>query len=187
MSDSFHLTAVQQPLHVKLTIEQEAKTLQSTTNYLNGVSVQRRRADSAARSTDQTNGTSTTYTSSQPSTNTTNTSASTRVPGHFFKPSGHAYSHPLDVSQLRCYRGHQRFHISRNRYAPIECAVCHADEVDDHYSCTWCAIRMCGFCRKDFAQRGMTALRERIKEAEMGGSPNSSQESITVQGYTTYI
>jgi hypothetical protein len=58
--------------------------------------------------------------------------------------------------------------------------VCHIDDDGEHFSCSWCAIRMCKYCRKDFAQRGLTALRERIKTAEMGGADScrASGESL---------
>ena len=43
---------------------------------------------------------------------------------------------------------------------------------------------MCRFCRKDFAERGLTALRQRVKQAEMGSesSLESSTESLGYNG-----
>ena len=81
---------------------------------------------------------------------------------------------------MKCYREHIRLLPSKNKVAPVECSVCHVDDDHEHFSCSWCALRMCRFCRKDFAERGLLALKERIKQAEMGGgsSPGSSELSL---------
>ena len=172
-------------------IEQEAKSLQSASSFLNGLSTSRRRAESAQRtdtsgwtfaSHEQTRSASgrlpSRPSSTRPSSMLQHTYSSERSHGHDFKPSGFAYTRPLTFTQTKCYRNHARMLPSRNKKAPVECAVCHVDDESDHFSCSWCAIRMCRFCRKDFAQRGMTALRERIKQAELGhSSPSSSDES----------
>ncbi|EME87922.1 uncharacterized protein MYCFIDRAFT_89509 [Pseudocercospora fijiensis CIRAD86] len=104
---------------------------------------------------------------------------------HNFKSSGFAYTRPLTLNQIKCYRGHDRLLLSRNKHAPVECAVCHIDDDAEHFSCSWCALRMCKFCRKDFAARGIAALRERIKLAELGGrrvdSAHSSASSESLE------
>lgn len=60
------------------------------------------------------------------------------------------------------------------------------DDDQEHWTCSWCAIRMCRYCRKDFAERGGNALRERVKQAECGacveGSPGESVESLRLGG-----
>lgn len=56
------------------------------------------------------------------------------------------------------------------------------DDDHDHYSCSWCALRMCRYCRKSFAEKGITALRERIKCAEFGGSSDSAKSSAESLG-----
>jgi hypothetical protein len=96
-----------------------------------------------------------------------------------FKPSGFSYSRPLNKVQLNCYRSHEKLLTSHNDHAPVECAVCHVDSDADHWSCSWCALRMCGNCRKDFSARGAPALRERIKRANIGliSSMNQSADS----------
>lgn len=116
--------------------------------------------------------------------------------GHNFKSSGFAYTRPLTLEQIKCYRGHNRLLPSRNKHAPVECAVCHIDDDADHFSCSWlvkyvraprcvcltkstrCALRMCKYCRKDFAERGLCALRERIRKAELGGADDSANSSV---------
>ena len=167
---------------------QEAKSLQSASSFLNGLSTSRRRAESTQRSTDASGWTLGSYDTtrpssaripSRPSSTLQHAYSSERCRGHNFKPSGFAYTRPLTMAQMKCYRNHIRLLPSRNKKAPVECAVCHIDDERDHYSCSWCAIRMCRFCRKDFAERGLTALKERIKQAELGSaSPSSSLESL---------
>lgn len=106
-----------------------------------------------------------------------------RREGKQIKSSGFAYSRPLTLAQLKCWRGHERLLPSRNKQAPVECAVCHTDNDEDHFSCSWCAIRMCKYCRRDFADRGMAALKERIRKAELGDaedSGTSSSESLPI-------
>ena len=178
----------------RLTGSQEAKSLQSASSFLNGLSTSRRRAESAHRSTDASGWTTTSsYDITRPSSTLPSQPSSTRpsstMPsntysadhrrGHTFKPSGFAYSLPLIMAQIKCYRNHVRLLPSRNKVAPVECSVCHIDDNQEHWSCSWCALRMCKFCRKDFSEHGMTALRDRIKQAELGGSsPNTSSEDL---------
>lgn len=92
-----------------------------------------------------------------------------RKRGHNFKSNGFAYSRALNLTQLQCYRGHTRLLRSKNKAAPVECAVCHMDDDQEHWTCSWCALRMCRYCRKAFGEGGVKALRGRIREAEMGG------------------
>ncbi|KAK6390012.1 hypothetical protein LTR65_006065 [Meristemomyces frigidus] len=96
--------------------------------------------------------------------------------GHNFKPTGFAYSRALNPTQLQCYRQHARLLRSKNRLAPVECAVCHMDDDQEHWTCSWCAVRMCRYCRKGFAEGGVMALRARVREAETGGAGEGSEE-----------
>ena len=183
---------------------QEARSLQSATSFLNGVSAARRRTESAAgnrrnsefRLTDETGTTAftdATYTSSYPSTQSTYAAPSSAYASQTYlavneaderrrgseKQSGYAYSRPLTLTQLKCYRNHAKLMSNRNKHASVECAVCHVDDEFEHFTCTWCALRMCKFCRKDFHERGLAALKERIRNAELGDAANSSAESLT--------
>ncbi|KXL50844.1 MAG: hypothetical protein FE78DRAFT_75014 [Acidomyces sp. 'richmondensis'] len=185
-----------------LEIFNEAKSLQSASSFLNGLSTSRRRAESMNRTTDTwcstlIGSTSTSRpTSRPPSARPLSRPGSVRPlsathlhghgdidgrrRGHNFKSNGVAFSRPLSITQIRCYRNHTRLLMSKNKHAPVECAVCHMDDDQEHWTCSWCAIRMCRYCRKDFAERGITALRQRIKQAELGGglSASSSSESL---------
>ncbi|KAI7588184.1 hypothetical protein KC316_g4608 [Hortaea werneckii] len=173
---------------------QEAKSLQSAQSFLNGLSTSRRRAESMNRMTDSTWPTTTTSrpvsrpgsrpTSTRPpSAMHMNSTATTsggvggggysdidgRKRGHNFKTNGFAYSRALNLTQLQCYRSHTRLLRSKNKAAPVECAVCHMDDDQEHWTCSWCALRMCRYCRKAFGEGGVKALRGRIREAEIGG------------------
>ncbi|KAK0938322.1 hypothetical protein LTR29_010080 [Friedmanniomyces endolithicus] len=190
-----------------LEIFTEAKTLQSASSFLNGLSTNRRRAESSQIRTSDTwpttlTGSSSAHPSSHPSSrpssrptsrptstarhthtqNTTNHDARRR--GHNFKPNGFAFSRPLSLPQLHCYLSHSRLLVSGNRLAPVECAMCHMDDAGEHFSCCWCAVRMCRFCRGCLVEGGVGALRERVKVGERGvGSGEeggSSTESLGV-------
>ncbi|KAH9826752.1 hypothetical protein Tdes44962_MAKER03295 [Teratosphaeria destructans] len=183
----------------------EVKSLQSAASFLNGLSTSRRRAESMNRDTDASWATTftgaSTATSRPPSARppsarpgsarppsaaylraTENVNMDSRRRGVLFKANGFAFSRPLAYVQLKCYRNHEKVIVSRNKTAPVECSVCHMDDDQEHWTCTWCAIRMCRYCRNDFSERGTTALRERIKQAELGVSPSSPTESLAGRG-----
>ncbi|KAK5126714.1 hypothetical protein LTR85_009648 [Meristemomyces frigidus] len=128
--------------------------------------------------TSNTNVHASAYTSNPNLNSNTDISNDGRHRGHNFKSNGFAYSRALNLTQLKCYRNHSRLLRSKNKQAPVECAVCHMDDDQEHWTCSWCAMRMCRYCRKGFAEGGVTALRARIKEAETGSSPSSSMESL---------
>jgi hypothetical protein len=165
---------------------QEAKTLQSTSNFLNGLSTSRRRAETATEPQPEDPSPPATL---RPNTAVTQIASNDTADHHHengfrqqglcFKSSGFSYSRPLKPLQLNCYRDHNRLLASRNNCASVECAVCHADSDAVHWSCSWCALRMCGDCRKDFSTNGLPALNERIKRANIGlvSSLNQSVDS----------
>ncbi|KAI5370412.1 hypothetical protein Slin15195_G012880 [Septoria linicola] len=168
-------------------IFKEAQNLQQAQSFLNGLSTSRRRAESAAAvQTDTTDSSwcdiaaqeprsGSSHPPSRPSTALQDGEG--RRKGHNFKSSGFAYSRPLTLAQLKCYRGHARLLLNRNKFAPVECAVCHMDDDGECFSCSWCALRMCRHCRLAFAEKGPVALKERIKVAEMGGRADSAHTS----------
>ncbi|KAI7527356.1 hypothetical protein KC317_g20885 [Hortaea werneckii] len=100
-----------------------------------------------------------------------------RKRGHNFKSNGFAYSRALNLTQLKCYRSHTRLLRSKNKAAPVECAVCHMDDDQEHWTCSWCALRMCRYCRKAFGEGGVKALRARIREAELGSREDGEEGS----------
>lgn len=180
-------------------MNQEAKSLQSASSFLNGLSTSRRRAESTQRSTENSAWTYASYDTTRPpssrqpsrplstrptSTGPATTYSSERRRGHTFKPSGFAYTRPLTIAQVKCYRSHQRLLPSRNKVAPVECSVCHIDDDQDHFSCSWCALRVCRFCQREFSERGLAALKDRIKQSELGRHDNSPSSSTASLGGT---
>lgn len=182
-----------------LEIFKEAQTLQQAQSFLNGLSTARRRAESvAATRTDTTTDSwcNMTAQDSRPGSplphlrpTTRSQDGEDRRRGHNFKSSGFAYTRPLTLAQIKCYRGHAKLLLSRNKHAPVECAVCHIDDQAEHFSCSWCALRICKYCRNDLAERGICALKERIKIAELGNRVDSvhcsSDESLQDLGEAT--
>ncbi|KXT12732.1 hypothetical protein AC579_8898 [Pseudocercospora musae] len=111
----------------------EAKNLRSASSFLNGLSTARRRAESAAathnaestdgsweRVTGSSNGTSRPPSTRPPSRpSMAHQDSAGRRKGHNFKSSGFAYTRPLTLNQIKCYRGHNRLLLSRNKHAPL--------------------------------------------------------------------
>ncbi|KAK1814379.1 hypothetical protein LTR12_011198 [Friedmanniomyces endolithicus] len=183
-----------------LEIFTEAKTLQSASSFLNGLSTNRRRAESSQTRTSEswpttlTGGSSSnTHLSSHPNSRPASRPHSStarhshtkgladqdaRRRGHNFKTNGFAFSRPLSLTQLKCYLSHSRLLVSKNSAAPVECAMCHMDDEREHFSCCWCAVRMCRFCRGCLVEGGVGALRERVKVGERGSEGESSTESL---------
>nr|POE77738.1 hypothetical protein CFP56_09381 [Quercus suber] len=165
-----------------------ATTLQSASSFLNGLSTSRRRAESHSRMSEISSRARTQCPMSRPGPRPPSRSLAihsasavqfrsynaadnqSRQLGHNFKSSGFVYAHPLDITQLKCYTSHAKLHPSNNRHAPVECSVCHMDDDAEHWTCMWCAIRMCCYCRKDFDKAGMYGLKKRIRMAELGNS-----------------
>ena len=54
---------------------------------------------------------------------------------------------PLQKTHLNCYQNHTRFHLSHNSAAPMPCMSCFADNVEDRWTCVWCALRICAGCK----------------------------------------
>ena len=64
-------------------------------------------------------------------------------------PVSHPPQHiaPLQKTHLNCYQNHARFHLSHNAAAPMPCMGCFADNVEDRWTCVWCALRICAGCK----------------------------------------
>ncbi|OMP82138.1 hypothetical protein BK809_0006448 [Diplodia seriata] len=53
----------------------------------------------------------------------------------------------LNCVHMQCFHNHRRFHRSNNRVLPIGCMLCFSCSPDFHWTCTWCALRICQGCR----------------------------------------
>nr|POF15514.1 hypothetical protein CFP56_48709 [Quercus suber] len=165
---------------------QTATTLQSASSFLNGLSTSRRRAESHSRLNKTSSWANLARPTSRPDSRLSSRGLTllpgsaahlcsnkaadnqSRRLGHHFKSNGFAYARALDVTQLKCYISHAKLHLSNNKHAPVECSVCHMDDDAEHWICTWCAIRMCRYCRKDFGEAGLPTLKARVRMAELG-------------------
>lgn len=78
-----------------------------------------------------------------------------------------ARAFPPFPSQLACWRDHDSFHISSQRWAPVECSVCRRDgdeAANEQFStCRWCALRICGVCRENLVRDGTAGLLGRLE------------------------
>lgn len=55
----------------------------------------------------------------------------------------------ITPSQLHCYTGHRTYVWSNNVFQPMGCMVCHSNEKDRKFSCTWCQLRICRACSQE--------------------------------------
>ncbi|KAF2192773.1 hypothetical protein K469DRAFT_694819 [Zopfia rhizophila CBS 207.26] len=73
---------------------------------------------------------------------------------------------PILPIHTTCYHSHARFHRSSNRFAPMACMLCHTDDKQDKWSCTWCSLRICAGCRGELEKipnRSVSRFLERKK------------------------
>ncbi|TKA69937.1 hypothetical protein B0A55_10798 [Friedmanniomyces simplex] len=155
-----------------LEIFTEAKTLQSASSFLNGLSTHRRRAESQPRTSDNTRPATLTGSSQQlsrPPSRPNSRPTSARPPSA--AAAATISNPPASLSAAR----------SPSRSCDAPCALCHMDDGQEHWTCCWCAVRMCRYCRKTLGEGGVGALRERVKVAEGGGGSSASASSSSEQ------
>lgn len=52
----------------------------------------------------------------------------------------------ITASQVHCYTQHRTNVWSNNVFQPMGCMICHSNEKDRKFSCTWCQLRICRGC-----------------------------------------
>ncbi|CAN9296331.1 unnamed protein product [Alternaria alternata] len=57
-----------------------------------------------------------------------------------------SYIPRITPSQLSCYTGHRHNIWSNNIFQPMGCMVCHENDKDRKWACTWCQLRICRGC-----------------------------------------
>lgn len=97
----------------------------------------------------------------------------------------------ITPSQLSCYTAHATHVWSNNVFQPMGCQVCHSNEKDRKFSCTWCQLRICRACSEELVMAGrdlgkMLEGRARSREqvvrageregAEEGAAPRSADQ-----------
>ncbi|KAJ9643361.1 hypothetical protein H2199_004040 [Coniosporium tulheliwenetii] len=73
--------------------------------------------------------------------------------------------------QTDCYQLHRTFHKSKNVHSSIDCMLCYRQDEENRWLCSWCALRICGWCRAK-----VEALRPK-RAVVMNGSGRSTPMS----------
>ncbi|KAF2997392.1 hypothetical protein E8E13_004983 [Curvularia kusanoi] len=77
----------------------------------------------------------------------------------------------ITASQLHCYTNHATSVWSNNVFQPMGCMVCHSNEKDRKFSCTWCQLRICRACSEELVmvpRRDLGALLQARQSGEKG-------------------
>jgi hypothetical protein len=74
----------------------------------------------------------------------------------------------ITSTHLNCYANHRMTIWSNNMFQPMGCMVCHSNETDRKWACTWCQLRICRGCSEALCMvpgRDLWVLMERrLKE-----------------------
>lgn len=73
----------------------------------------------------------------------------------------------ITPSQLSCYTSHATNVWSNNVFQPMGCQVCHSNEKDRKFSCTWCQLRICRNCSRELCTIPGRELGALLKAKEM--------------------
>ena len=99
----------------------------------------------------------------------------------------------ITASQLHCYTSHRTNIWSNNVFQPMGCMICHSNERDRKFSCTWCQLRICRDCSQELmmvpgrdlgrllgAREGPRVLVEDVDQAE----EQYEDESYEMEAYS---
>ncbi|KAH7402504.1 hypothetical protein BKA66DRAFT_564419 [Pyrenochaeta sp. MPI-SDFR-AT-0127] len=81
----------------------------------------------------------------------------------------------ITSSQVYCYTSHRTNIWSNNTFQPMGCMVCHSNDNDRKWACTWCQLRICRACSEELNMvpgRDLGKLLEAKKELEGVGGGN---------------
>ena len=53
---------------------------------------------------------------------------------------------PVNLTHFNCYQSHRRVFKLPNKYYPVPCMLCHTDNSEQRWKCTWCCLRICTNC-----------------------------------------
>ena len=73
----------------------------------------------------------------------------------------------ITPSQLSCYTAHATSVWSNNVFQPMGCMVCHSNEKERKFSCTWCQLRICRACSDELVTVPGRDLGALLKAREM--------------------
>ncbi|KAF1842345.1 uncharacterized protein K460DRAFT_182643 [Cucurbitaria berberidis CBS 394.84] len=55
----------------------------------------------------------------------------------------------IGPAHLHCYTNHKTTVWSNNNFQPMGCMICHANERERKWACTWCQLRICRSCSEE--------------------------------------
>jgi hypothetical protein len=73
----------------------------------------------------------------------------------------------ITPSQLSCYTSHATSVWSNNVFQPMGCQMCHSNEKDRMFSCTWCQLRICRRCSEELCMVPGRDLGKLLEAKEM--------------------
>jgi hypothetical protein len=94
-------------------------------------------------------------------------------------------------THLDCYANHRHNIWSNNVYQPMGCMICHLNEKDMKWMCTWCQLRICMACSGELRmvpgrdlQRLLDARvnAEAELEEQQGGAVDRAEEAVAEVG-----
>ena len=86
---------------------------------------------------------------------------------------------PLTSIHFHCYQSHRYVKASKNKYSPVPCMICHADDFEIRWKCGWCCLRICTRCmqRLDHTKgRDLKELLDNITQAIEGSATEVKTE-----------
>lgn len=83
----------------------------------------------------------------------------------------------ITPAQLNCYTNHATNVWSNNVFQPMGCQVCHANEKDRKFSCTWCQLRICRNCCEELCMVPGRSLGALLQAREEGAKEVASLHS----------
>ncbi|KAI4620615.1 uncharacterized protein J4E87_007303 [Alternaria ethzedia] len=79
-----------------------------------------------------------------------------------------SYIPRITPAQLSCYTRHCHNIWSNNIFQPMGCMVCHENDKDRKWACTWCQLRICRSCSEDLRAIPGRDLGTLIQKREKG-------------------
>lgn len=86
----------------------------------------------------------------------------------------------ITPSQLSCYTSHATSVWSNNVFQPMGCMVCHSNEKERKFSCTWCQLRICRGCSEKLVAIPRRDLGRLLRMREMEEAKEMEGEGLRV-------
>ncbi|KAF2132292.1 hypothetical protein P153DRAFT_383181 [Dothidotthia symphoricarpi CBS 119687] len=76
----------------------------------------------------------------------------------------------ITPNQLSCYTAHRHSVWSNNYFQPMGCMICHVNDRDRKWSCTWCQLRICCACSEELKMVPGRELGVLLRARGVGGT-----------------